>query len=357
MKIFIDIGHPAHVHYFRNFIQIMENKGHFFFISARDKDVTHKLLDYYGLKFTSRGRGRSGLFGKLTYLLFADVKLFNLAKKFNPDLFMSFSSSYAAHVSKVLKKPHIAFDDTEHAKYEHMMYVPFTDTILTPTCFNKSFGEKQIYFNSYMELSYLHPNRFQVKRDIKNIMGLGSNDNYVILRFVSWSASHDIGHKGLNDTTKIKLIDLLSKNYKVFISSEGDIPEKFEKYKLKIHPSDLHSVLANASLYIGEGSTTASECSVLGVPNIFVNSLTVGYCKEQQDKYKLCYHLKDDKEIADLIKFLLAKKNSREEWKNKKEKMLRDKIDLTAFMVWFVENYTESFYIMKKNPDYQYNFR
>jgi hypothetical protein len=31
--------------------------------------------------------------------------------------------------------------------------------------------------------------------------------------------------------------------------------------------------------------------------------------------------------------------------------MLSDKIDVTAFMVWFVENYPESVKIMKENPD------
>ena len=28
MRILIDIGHPAHVHYFRNFVRAMEERGH-----------------------------------------------------------------------------------------------------------------------------------------------------------------------------------------------------------------------------------------------------------------------------------------------------------------------------------------
>ena len=47
MKIFIDIGHPAHVHYFKNFIQIMKNNGYGFLVTARDKEVTHNLLDSF----------------------------------------------------------------------------------------------------------------------------------------------------------------------------------------------------------------------------------------------------------------------------------------------------------------------
>ena len=38
-------------------------------------------------------------------------------------------------------------------------------------------------------------------------------------------------------------------------------------------------------------------------------------------------------------------------------RMLSDKIDVTAFLTWFIENYPESKRIMKENPDYQYNFR
>jgi len=37
--------------------------------------------------------------------------------------------------------------------------------------------------------------------------------------------------------------------------------------------------------------------------------------------------------------------------------MLADKIDVTAFFVWFIENYPDSAKIMKENPDYQYKFK
>ena len=48
MRILIDIGHPAHVHYFKNFIWQMQKKGHEFMITARDKEVALNLLDKYG---------------------------------------------------------------------------------------------------------------------------------------------------------------------------------------------------------------------------------------------------------------------------------------------------------------------
>ena len=37
--------------------------------------------------------------------------------------------------------------------------------------------------------------------------------------------------------------------------------------------------------------------------------------------------------------------------------MLSDKIDVTAFTIWFVEAYPDSVRTMRENPDYQFNFR
>ena len=38
---------------------------------------------------------------------------------------------------------------------------------------------------------------------------------------------------------------------------------------------------------------------------------------------------------------LLQQPNLKKEWKERSERMLADKIDVTAFLVWFVENYKE----------------
>ena len=206
MRIMIDIGHPAHVHYFKNFIRMMEKKGHEFSITARDKEVAHKLLQAYDLDYVTRGKGSTYLVGKFLYIFTADYLLFKHAKKFNPDIFLSFSSPYAAHVSKLLRKPHIAFDDTEHAKLGHYLYGPFTDVILSPACFLTPFSKKQIFFDAYMEMCYLHPKYFMPSDQMLSDLGLTKEQKYVILRFVSWNANHDIGQHGLSHNTKKRLI-------------------------------------------------------------------------------------------------------------------------------------------------------
>jgi len=357
MKIFIDIGHPAHVHYFRNFISIMKSKKHEFFITARDKEVTHNLLRAYNLEFINRGKGEDDLIGKFLYIFRADYLLFKHVRRFDPDLLLSFSSPYAAHVSMLLKKPHVTFDDTEHAKLSHSLYGPFSEVILSPSCFYAPFSKKQIFLDAYMELCYLHPKYFTPSDQIFSSLGISKDQKFVILRFVSWNANHDIGQHGLSYNTKSQIISELSKYARVFISSEASLPAEFEPYRLKISPEKLHDVLAYAALYIGEGSTTASECSVLGTPNVYVNSLKVGYCIEQEEKYKLCYNFKTDDGLVEKAIQLITNEDLRSDLEENHKRMLSDKINPTDFMVWFVENYPESHRTIQENTDYQDRFK
>lgn len=104
-------------------------------------------------------------------------------------------------------------------------------------------------------------------------IGLKEDEKYCVIRFISWDANHDVGQRGLSYQDKIELVDSLASSCRVFISSEGKLANDLEKYKLDIHPSDLHNVLAYSNLYIGEGGTTASEAVVLGVPAIYIKSI------------------------------------------------------------------------------------
>ena len=180
---------------------------------------------------------------------------------------------------------------------------------------------------------------------------------------MAWNASHDIGHQGISVKNKIKAVDALSKYARVFISAEGGLPEELEKFRLKTKPEQIFDVISFASLVWGESFTIPAEASILGVPSIINHNTKSYYLFDQQNNYNLCYCYSESEE--DQIKALdkcieLLKKDKTvlyNEWHVKRSKLLADHIDVTAFLVWFIENYPDSIKTMKENPDFQYKFR
>ena len=360
MHILVDVNHPAHVHYFRHFIKMMKEMDHEFIVTARDKEVTHILLEKFNINYVSRGKGGKGFLGKLLYLLKGDYIVYKTALKFKPHLFLSFASPYAAHIAWLMGKPHIAFDDTEIARLGQFLYIPFTDCVLNPSSYKKTLKGKQIVFKSYIELCSLHPNYFKPDKSVLKELGIQENEKYVIVRFVSWQANHDLGYKGLNQETRLNIINQFKKHATVFISSEGRLPPELQKYQLKISPEKMHDALYFASLLFGESGTMTSECAMLGTPAIQISGLpkgTIGTLNEQQN-YDLVYvYEKYNDSIMNQALNLINDPETKNRWLIKRNIMLSEKIDVTAFMVWFIKNFPQSKKIMKENQDFQLKFK
>ena len=347
MRILIDIGHPGHVHLFKNFAWEMQKKGHKILFSCRDKEFETYLLEKYGFKYKSFGKKYKKLTGKLFGLLKFDMQMIAIALQFKPDIFLSHGSMYAAHASAVLRKPHISFEDTFNME-QVKLYSPFTEVILVNDFKNPPLNSNNVItYNGYHELAYLHPNQFTPNREIFSILNIKEDEPYVIIRFVSWDASHDAGQGGLTLEYKEKIIATLSKQINVFISSEGELPDALKPYQIKIPAEKMHDALAFATLFIGEGATMASECAMLGTPSIYVNTLDPLTIKEQE-AYGLLFDYRNAKGVLEKALELLNQKNLKEEFQIKKEKLLSDKIDVTAFTVWFVEHYPNSIKTLKK---------
>ncbi|SAI89303.1 hypothetical protein MBBA_2462 [Methanoculleus bourgensis] len=355
MRIVVSINHPAHVHYFKNFICEMEQRGHKVLTTASHKDVAIRLLQLYGLEYVNLGSYGSSLLKKMVNIPIMDVKMYQAVKNFHPDILLGFSSARAAHVSKILGVPAVIFDDTEHARWEHRLYAPFAAAILTPSCFHKDLGEKQIRFNGYMELAALHPAHFRPDPLVLQELGLTEDDAFIVVRFVSWQASHDVGQHGIRD--KVGLVKALEQYGRVLITSEGALPPELQPYQIRVSPEKLHDLLYYATLYVGEGGTTASEAAVLGTPSIYVSSLvgTMGNFIELEETYDLLYSFTDGGAALDKAVEILQDPKSKDKWRIKRDRLLTDKIDVTEFMVWFVENYPRSFTEMKEHPEAQYS--
>jgi predicted glycosyltransferase len=360
LKLLVSIGHPAHVHVFKHLIWNMEKRGHEIKIVARNKDVSKKLLDVYNFDYTLISDAKSGT-GRLAIEMMVRVKrLLPIVRNFNPDVALSLLDPSVAIVTKMMRKKYISLHDTEHAKLVNIT-VPFTDVIFTPSCFKKDLGKKQIRYNGYHELAYLHPNYFTPNPAVLDEIGLSKDDTFIILRFVSWSASHDVGHSGLTIDTKRKAVKEFEKYGHVFITSESPLSEEFERYRIAVSPEKIHDLMFYATLLYGESATMASECAVLGTHAIYCDFAGRGYTDEEEEKYGLVFNFKLDEESQrkslEKAVELFGDNNLKSLGRKKREKLLEDKIDVTAFMVWFVENYPESFREMKENPRIQERFK
>lgn len=360
MNILIDIGHPAHVHVTKHFAHEMEAKGHCVLFTCRQKEFIIQLLEAEGFQYVSFGKKYTTTLKKLWGLFEFDYKMLRTSLLFKPDMFVSLGSMYAAQVSALLRKPHISFEDTYNME-QVRLYRPFTDLILTGDYEHPVMSKtREFRMAGYNELAYLHPKRFTPDESVLDELGIKKDEKYVVVRFVAWNASHDLGHKGISMANKMKAVRDFATISKVFISSENSLPHEFDKYRLPTHPKRIHDVIAFASLVYGESSTMSEEAAMLGVPSVYLNNDSTYYTKHLERDYQLMYNLtesEDDQQKAIQIGMDILRQADSQEWKKRQLRMQRERIDVTAFLVWFIENYPESKRIMKENPDYQYNFR
>lgn len=361
MNILIDIAHPAHVHLIKNTYYELTNKGHKVIVTVKDIPSAVQLLNILEIPFIYLGGKSDSLIGKAFLQLKFNYLLWKVVLREKIDI--AFGSSLTiAQLSKYTKVKSIILDDDDDdveplfVKYAH----PAADHILSPACTIRR-TQKMIGYSGYHELAYLHPNRFNPDESVLSEIGVLPGEKYFILRFNAFKAHHDVGVQGLSLENKRQLISLLERYGKVFITTERNIDDEFKPYQLKVSPDKAHSLMYYATMLVGDSQTMTSEAAVLGTPAIRCNTFVrrISYLEEEEFKYNLTYGFlpENSDSLFSKINELLEMPNIKNEWKKRRENMLKDKIDVTAFLTWFIENYPQSAQIMRENPDYQYKFK
>ena len=144
---------------------------------------------------------------------------------------------------------------------------------------------------------------------------------------------------------KKALVELLKPHGRVIITSERAIEPEFEQYRLPVPPEDIHSLMAYSSMFLGDSQTMTSEAAILGVPalkcNTFAGRLSVPNMLEK--RFDLCYAYTPDcfDEMYHRIGQLLSKPQDalRYEWSQKRQRMLNELVDPTAFFLNYIENH------------------
>ncbi|KAF1079010.1 DUF354 domain-containing protein [Methanogenium sp. MK-MG] len=358
MRILIGIAHPAHVHFYKNFIWEMEKKGHDIKIVTKNKDVSIALLDNYGFKYeiisTKMATGLKRITNQLEY----EYKFYKAAINHNSDIVTGIGGNTASQISKITKAKSIIFTDN-YLKYDKYITHPWADTIITPTSFSHNLGKKQIKVPSFKELAYLHPDVFNPNPDIYDLMNFKKTERFVVVRFVSFKALHDKKVSGFSETNKIRLVKEICKYAKVFISCEGNLPHELQDYVIKFPPEKIHDALYFADLLVTDSQTMTTEAAVLGTPAIRCNDW-VGSDNEMlnfvelENKYNLIYNFSDSDLAVKKCCELLSNNDTKDIYRKRCEKLTNEKINLTKFLVWFFENYPQSFTDLKGAPDMQH---
>jgi uncharacterized protein len=335
MRIVVDIGHPSQVHFFKNFIKEMEKKGHQVLITVSEKDIAIDLLRAYGFEYTNLGNYGDSLLKKILNVPIMDIKMYKAVRAMKPDIFIGFGSVRAAHVAWLLGKPSIIFDGDD---FTFRYYKWFADTICMFSGFEKA-GKKIINIPGYKELAYLHPQRFSPYHTNQ------TKSPITILRFIS-RAFHDVGKDGFDLDFKRRLVQELSRYSTVYISSEAPLPADLEGYKLNIKPEEMHLLLSEANLLVTDSGSMTTEAAVMGIPvvrcNSFIGHQNLGIFRELENKYGLIFNYRDSDQALKKAIELAQNPDIQIAWEQKRKSLLQDKIDVTLFMVWFVEHYPRS---------------
>jgi len=345
LKIIFDLGHPSHYHLYKYVIDEVERRGDDVLIIVRDREgMVSDLIKADGRECIIIDKEiEKGLFKKLLKMIVVDVDIFRIASKFKPDLFVSMGSPYSGHVGFLMRKPHLSFGDTEVAKMVILLLIPFTTEMIVPSSYDSEFSYRNtLRINSYKVLAYLHPDYFKPNREVFHELNLSEIDKIAVLRFSSYDASHDIGKKGIDESSRTRLILEISKLAKVFITSEVDLGNELEKYRLHLDPSRLHDLLAFADLYVGEGATMACEAAVLGIPAVFVHRNTGGILEDlEREGLLLNFHDPngDLNNILEYCRSVLSNPEIKKNHMENRQKMLNEKEDLTEAIIREIDRF------------------
>ena len=364
MNIAIFINTPAQAYFYKNIANILEKKGHSIVFLVRNYRETLEVMNGLKLKIFVYSESSKNKIKKIFNLPFNVLTARDFLKLNKPTMLLGFGGPdcYSAFL---LRRPSIVFQDSEphinlSYRIQFNMFMPLVNSIITTKTFTDNLGKKHIKVDSYKEISYLHSRYFKPDKNIFNLLKIDKNENFVIVRFNAFDAVHDAGIKSFSLEEKRRLVHELEKYSRVFISSENKLQKEFEKYLINIPKQKIHDCLYYAKMLVTDTQTMTTEAVILGTPaircNSFVGNNDMGNFIELENKYKLIFNYRNPDDAIQKAIELIQNSDIKRDWNKKRNKLLNDKIDIASFMVWYIENYPESFKEIKYNPELQYRF-
>ena len=325
---------PAHVHLYKHAARNLSNEGHEVQILARDYGCTLDLLEYEDLPYKVYGScstSKTSLFRRLPGHYY---RIARLARRFDPDIAFGIGA-YAAHGSVFAGCRCVLVIDSEPTTIDHHISKPFADIILTPTTFRKRLGANHYEFNGFKESAYLHPDVYTPNPAVRDELGVGSDEPFVIVRFNAFGSHHDVGHSGFPPNRRLELIEQLAAEATVFVSDEAGTFEfdGIDARPFELHPARLHDALAEARLLVADTQTMVTEAAMLGTPavrsNSFVGENDMGNFLSLEE-FGLIFNADTFESAIDIAVDLAGDETVEEEWQRKRALFIQDMVNLTS---------------------------
>lgn len=368
MNILFVSGHPAQVHNFRNVRKELISAGHNVFWLTTPKDIATNLLDIYQIPYQTLRKPNKGIISKAWTLLRNVLWVVRFLRKNKIAVAITRTCPYTTIAAKICRIKHITTNDTEHAAHKMKKFSDQVDAVVLPQCFDFQLRKDELRFPGNIEIFYLHPNRF-APAPIWDLLQIEPDTRFAIVRFVKWDAWHDtelVG--GFTLDQKRELVARLQRHMRVFISSESELPADLEPYRIQIPIERMHDVQAAAALFVGESATMASESVVLGTPAIYIDEVGRGYTDEEAREQLLWMYrpvpsrdeLKPNepdwiaggvKECIEKAEEIASSSFDTTQYAQRHKNWIATKIDCTAFLTWFIENYPQSAEQTKANQE------
>jgi len=351
-RILFYFVHPAKFHLFRATINNLKLEGYQIEIIITGRDILEELVQAEGWEYTKifpNGRKIKGVHIWISagiYLLLTVWKLFllTIGKKYM--LFVS--DDLITFVGRIRGIPSFfVTDDDLRGVPESVILAASAKFVFAPNvCDMGKYNSKKLGYDGYKSLAHLHPNRFtldysKVPDELKSEGGV-----YFFIRTVSATSTHDVGKRGIGDDLLRKIIGVLEPHGRVILNSEREVAPDMQKYVLDFDKMDVAHIFAYAKVFISDSTTMCAEAAVLGVPAIECDDWFRDFKQydELSDRYKLLRGFSPDdfEGLSNYLQELLLMEDMASVFQKRRQYMLTEKDDVSAFLIWLIKNYPES---------------
>lgn len=314
MKIWIDISNAPHVRFFNDVIKYFESEGEDVLVTGRKFGDIHKLMDVYGIEFTSVGKHGVTLEEKLKKSADRVVELADLISGEKFDVALSKHSIELPRVAFGLGIPSLFVLDNEHAVAANKLTLPLCNRIITPNIIDMwklmQYGadpNKILSYNGTSEL--MHFNNFECNENIFDDLGIDLPLQKTILMRPEPSLASYL-NTDCNKSVLSPVVDVLKEYANILIlprfKEQAQIFEDIKNVTILKPPVDTSSIIKKVDLVIGAGGTMNREAAILQTPVISCYPGTTLSVDQFYVNHGLMYRNTDLDDIIDkALKFIV----------------------------------------------------